>query len=257
MAWCPECRYEFVDGVKECPKCHVPLVEDLSKVSERPIPLAVSDVIDPEEFGEELFSEDSEDHEYSAQIDPKREAAIGMTREEMARSYVAGRPGMHKPVIRIRPYQSKAQKAEDAKSSGIAMVLVGAAILAFSVLWAFDLLPIRMQIERRFMSCGILGAFSLFLLIMGVFSLRSFKKLAVFAREEDRRTEEILKWGKSLETEAIDAPMADLGLAEEEKYFGRIEIIGQLMKDRFVNLDQDYADDVCEKIYQELYDTKD
>ena len=66
--------------------------------------------------------------------------------------------------------------------------------------------------------------------------------------------EEILKWGKSLETKAIDEPMEGLGLAEEEKYFGRMEIIGQLMKDRFVNLDPDYADDVCEKIYQELYD---
>ena len=42
------------------------------------------------------------------------------------------------------------------------------------------------------------------MLIMGVFSLRSFKKLAVFAEEEDRRTEEILKWGKSLEIKAID-----------------------------------------------------
>ena len=81
-----------------------------------------------------------------------------------------------------------------------------------------------------------------------------FKKLRVFAQEEDRRTEEILKWGKSLEINAIDEPMEGLGLAEEEKYFGRMEIIRQLMKDRFVNLDPDYADDVCEKIYQELYD---
>ena len=39
----------------------------------------------------------------------------------------------------------------------------------------------------------------------------------------------------------------DSDWAEEEKYFGRMEIIRQLMKDRFVNLDPDYADDVLEK----------
>lgn len=242
MAWCPECRYEFVDGVKECPKCHVALVESLSTVTQKEEELSEAVLF------EELTEED-EDREYSAEIDPEREDAIGLTDEEKARSQIS-RHG----YVTVKPYQSKAQKAEDARSSGIAMVIVGACILVFSVLWAFDLLPIRMQIERRFLSCGILGAFSLFMLIMGVFSLRSFKKLLVFAQEEDRRTEEILKWGKSLETKAIDEPMEGLGLAEEEKYFGRMEIIGQLMKDRFVNLDPDYADDVCEKIYQELYD---
>ncbi|MBR6850592.1 MAG: hypothetical protein IKM88_10185 [Lachnospiraceae bacterium] len=242
MAWCPECRYEFVDGVKECPKCHVALVESLSTVTQKEEELSEAVLF------EELTEED-EDREYSAEIDPEREDVIGLTDEEKARSQIS-RHG----YVTVKPYQSKAQKAEDARSSGIAMVIVGACILVFSVLWAFDLLPIRMQIERRFLSCGILGAFSLFMLIMGVFSLRSFKKLLVFAQEEDRRTEEILKWGKSLETKAIDEPMEGLGLAEEEKYFGRMEIIGQLMKDRFVNLDPDYADDVCEKIYQELYD---
>ena len=245
MAWCPECRYEFVGGGKECPKCHVALVESLSAISEKEEDTFPED-ISFEELSEEVRPEDMET---SAQIDPEREDAIGMTDQEMARSQIS-RHG----YVTVKPYQSKAQKAEDAKSSGIAMVIVGACVLIFSVLWAFDLLPIRMQIERRFISCGILGAFSLFMLIMGVFSLRSFKKLLVFAQEEDRRTEEILKWGKSLETKAIDEPMEGLGLAEEEKYFGRMEIIGQLMKDRFVNLDPDYADDVCEKIYQELYD---
>ncbi len=245
MAWCPECRYEFVDGVKECPKCHVPLVESLDTVDRKK-----EEVFSVNPDVEELLEDsDRREMEYSAEIDPAREDAIGLTDQEKARAHYG-----IKGAVYIKPYQSKAQKAEDAKSSGIAMVLVGACILLFSVLWAFDLLPIRMKIERRFISCGILGAFSLFILIMGVFSLRSFKKLRVFAQEEDRRTEEILKWGKSLEINAIDEPMEGLGLAEEEKYFGRMEIIRQLMKDRFVNLDPDYADDVCEKIYQELYD---
>ena len=244
MAWCPVCRYEFVDGVKECPKCHVALVASLSDAESAS---DTKDTVSMEDLTEENAAEDLE---YRAEIDPEREDRITPGEEERIRQ--SGRPHPVSHVQKI--YQSKAQKAEDAKSSGISQVLVGAIVLIFVLLWAFDLLPIRMNIERRFITCGILGAFSLFWLILGVFSLRSFKRLAVFAQEEDRRTDEILKWAKSLETEAIDAPMADLGLAEEEKYFGRMEIIGQLMKDRFVNLDPDYADDVCEKIYQQLYE---
>ena len=161
MAWCPECRYEFVDGVKECPKCHVPLVESLDTVDRKK-----EEVFSVNPDVEELLEDsDRRELEYSAEIDPAREDAIGLTDQEKARAHY-GRAG----AVYIKPYQSKAQKAEDAKSSGIAMVLVGACILLFSVLWAFDLLPIRMKIERRFISCGILGAFSLFILIMGVFS---------------------------------------------------------------------------------------
>ncbi|MBN1481177.1 hypothetical protein EH223_01860 [candidate division KSB1 bacterium] len=29
MPFCPECRYEYVPGHKECPDCHVKLVEEL------------------------------------------------------------------------------------------------------------------------------------------------------------------------------------------------------------------------------------
>ncbi|MBR3514936.1 MAG: hypothetical protein IKO10_01160 [Lachnospiraceae bacterium] len=243
MAWCPECRYEFVEGVKECPKCHVALVEDLSKIKN-------TDASDPEEM---FLAEDSEETEE----EPNEAAVFDHDTEDTANPNVAENIRKQgRPYVYQHPYQSKAQKAEDAKSSGIAQVLVGAFVLVFTILWAFDLLPIRMTIERRFISCGILGAFSLFLLILGVFSLRSFKKLAVFAAEEDRRTDEILKWGKSLETDAIDAPMEGLGLAEEEKYYGRVEVIRQLMTERFMNLDPDYAEDVCEKIYQQLYDEK-
>lgn len=35
MPFCPQCKYEYKDDVKECPDCHVPLVAELPKQSEQ------------------------------------------------------------------------------------------------------------------------------------------------------------------------------------------------------------------------------
>lgn len=29
--WCPSCKAEYVEGITECPDCHVPLVKELSQ----------------------------------------------------------------------------------------------------------------------------------------------------------------------------------------------------------------------------------
>jgi hypothetical protein len=34
MPYCPECRYEFVEGIKKCPDCGAKLVEQLSPETE-------------------------------------------------------------------------------------------------------------------------------------------------------------------------------------------------------------------------------
>jgi hypothetical protein len=34
--YCPKCRYEYVQGVKECPDCRVELVEELAAESHEP-----------------------------------------------------------------------------------------------------------------------------------------------------------------------------------------------------------------------------
>ena len=172
MAWCPECRYEFVDGVKECPKCHVPLVESLDTVDRKK-----EEVFSVNPDVEELLEDsDRREMEYSAEIDPAREDAIGLTDQEKARAYY-GRTG----AVYIKPYQSKAQKAEDAKSSGIAMVLVGACILLFSVLWAFDLLPIRMKIRMTFF--GLFAICAFYFLIGGCFSHTEYFIVITFIRQ--------------------------------------------------------------------------
>ncbi|MBR1471065.1 MAG: hypothetical protein IJ600_05425 [Lachnospiraceae bacterium] len=218
MAWCPKCRYEYVDGVKECPRCHMALVESLQQ--------------------------ETDDVSLTAELPPKDDPVrAAMPMREQGRPYVYA-----------KPYQSQSQKAVEARNSGLAMLILGGVFLLFVILWAFDTLPIKMPIVQRFSMCGILGIFALAMVIFGAFSMRSFRRLTVFAEEEDRRTAEILKWADTLEREKIDQVFAGQELEEGMLYYARTEVIRKLVTDRFMNLAPEYIEEMCEQIYQKLYE---
>ena len=65
---------------------------------------------------------------------------------------------------------------------GLALLIIGGCGLVVVLLWAFNLLPGNISIVRRFMLCGIIGLFSIVLLIMGFFSFRSSKRLRIGAK---------------------------------------------------------------------------
>ena len=161
---------------------------------------------------------------------------------------------------KLSSYQSKSQKAEEAKSSALALLLIGGIGLVIVLLWAFNLLPGNISMTRRFLLCGILGLFSIIMLIMGVFSMRSSKLLKVGAREEDKRTAEILKWAKeNLKGGELDEKLFSEGEdpEEEEKYFRRIALISACVSAKYMNLENDYIDDISEQIYHLVFEETD
>ena len=154
-------------------------------------------------------------------------------------------------------YHSKAQQANDAKGSAMALLICGLAGLAVALLWAFNLLPGNMSVSRRFIMCGTLGGLSVFMLIASYFSMKSSKRLLKGAKAEDKRTEEILKWAKEeLSPESLDEGMIDKDsdMEEEEKCILRMQRICYEINRKFMNLDPAYIDEMGERIYLMLYE---
>lgn len=154
-------------------------------------------------------------------------------------------------------YQSKRQKASEARGSALALMIVGLVMLALTLLWAFDLLPGHMTMSRRFIMCGVMGAISIIMLILSAFSLKSSKILMKGAKAEDKRTEEIMKWGReNLSCEKLDEGMIteDSDMEEEEKCILRMQRISYLLDLKFMNLEPAYVDEMSERIYLMLYE---
>ncbi|MBP5606825.1 MAG: hypothetical protein J6X66_00970 [Lachnospiraceae bacterium] len=154
-------------------------------------------------------------------------------------------------------YQSKRQKASEARGSALALMIVGLVVMALTLLWAFNLMPGNMSMSRRFIMCGVLGAMSIIMLIGSAFSMKSSKLLLKGAKAEDKRTEEIMKWAKdNLSAKELDDGMIreDTDFEDEEKCILRMQRISYLLDLKFMNLEPAYVDEMSERIYLMIYE---
>lgn len=155
-------------------------------------------------------------------------------------------------------YQNKVEKAADVKSSAITLFLVGGIGLTADILCVLDLLPVHFNTTGKIITCGTMGILFLCMVIFGFISMKSIKGLLSQANEEDKLTDEIEKWyKKELTKEIIENGLfttQEESLPDELKYFKRSRKILAVLNHKFMNLDQSYADNMAEKIYQYLYE---
>lgn len=163
-----------------------------------------------------------------------------------------------RPKRSLGAYQNKNEKAADVKSSAITLFLVGGMGLVADILCVLDLLPVHFNTTGKVITCGTMGILFLCMVIFGFVSMKSFQGLRNQANEEDKLTDEIEKWyKKELTKEIIEDGLfttQEESLPDELKYFKRSRKILAQLNHKFMNLDQSYADNMAEKIYQYIYE---
>ena len=99
------------------------------------------------------------------------------------------------------------------------------------------------------------GVFVIFV-IAGIVSFMHAKKVKIDADEEDALIKEILDWADSnISITEIDKN-ADLTQPEEILYFGRADVIKDLLMHQFENADEALIMELTEQIYQKLYESE-
>lgn len=273
MPWCPKCKSEYVEGIEECKKCHCRLVDQLIRqedVIARGAPVQLQNLaglLNQKDVPSARVQYDEGEGTHYLLVSPEeREAAAAILREitrmeNQMRYQQMRNAGGGRNTGGSELYQNKREQAQEVRSSAFALIIVGIVGLILNILFIFNVIVIRWSTFAKTVTCSVMSVLFLALIVMGFLSVKSFKSLLSFAKEEDKMTGEIEKWyQKELTSEQIDAMLEgkmERGLPEEERYFYRIEQIRHVLTEKFMNLDPAYADNMVEKIYQELYEHED
>lgn len=227
MAWCPECKCEYVEGITVCADCGCELVEELPVQK------------DTEDIPETAFTESEE----LTESEPFEDFAFEEEKSGPAYHHL---------------YRNNEEKAEDSRTSACALLGVGCLGFIAVILFFCDVIDMPMSITDKYMFTGVMGVFFLLFIIMGAVSLRNSRILTGKAHKEKNLTIEIKKWCvNSMEKGRIDQELELEGVQEELKYFQRIDYMKQMISRQFMNLDEAYLDRLIEEVYPEIFENGD
>lgn len=285
MPWCPVCKNEYREGYTHCNDCDVDLVDSLE---EGPRALIAGAEYDMNRMAELLQAKDvecfvrpgqrkdefelyvTEEHAERAtaylqsyvqammqQQEKERRAAMGMDvdAEDGADTET---PEEQQTPERAALYEDKNNKAEDAKSSAIALILVGGIGVVFIVTLVMDYLPIHLFGLGKYLISGIMTTMFLVFIGMGVSSIKTYKKYLGIAEEEQKNIEQIMDLlAQHMSKEVIDTKLAGEPEEMPQIYYSRLALIKEFLETHYGGLEPALLEKLADDWYEELYGESD
>lgn len=278
MKICPKCKNEYREGITHCADCGCELVE-ASEAAEKvllmqaPYP-AVKKVQqyleyckfttvtaeEPDENGIMSLYCDAKEHKeaykqasvYIAEEQRKaqEEALANMTEEEHA-ALEAERAELVKQTPPSNIYQNYEAKAEDNKSSAICFLVmgtIGAALVALS--W-FGMLPFSIGGRGNWFTHGVMFAFFIIFIIVGIISAKNVKKYRDLVGKEANSKSELEQFLEDQFTEEVLKQI--WAETDEEAYFKRMAYMRKKVVEAFPDLEN--RGSFIEAILEDHYDT--
>ncbi|MBO7333426.1 MAG: hypothetical protein J6U67_00895 [Lachnospiraceae bacterium] len=261
MPWCPNCKLEYVEGIKICPDCKTALVatleeaEEIGNLEDELNEISYESVdeegqIDPDtEFGgsdveEGLYADDAMAAIKSALL------AKGIPEEEIAGIIENARRRAMNNIPKYRPY--KERYSENKSASGVLIVfgLIGLIILLLNTIGVITL-PIAGS--SKWLVTGVLAALFLIFVASGIKAFLSYKKLKPMIAREEENTEKALEFLKKAKEEKrfeIDDP--DISMEEKSLIVSNMAVAA--LEEEFDDLEPGFSYYVTDSFYSELFD---
>lgn len=247
MAWCPECKCEYVDGITVCADCGCKLVASLDedKPSEKyaqDMQALMAEMQQEQQAASGGEDRTSEAFKQDAALDSSDDFAFDEEEEEAPRKFHS-------------VYVNNEEKAEENRTSAYTLLLVGGVGLILVILVFVDVINLHMAMINKYMFTGVMGVLFLLFIVMGFVSMKNSKILKKKATKENNLTAEIKKWClENIKKEQVDERLKIGGQPDELKYFQRFDYMKKTIRNQFMNLDEGYLDRLIEEIYSEIFE---
>lgn len=227
MPWCPKCKCEYVEGIKECADCKVLLTDELVT--------ADASAVQPKNSQTDSLDTTSSIYDYAVDFEENQQA---------------------ESVEPIHVYQNKKVKAEDFKSSAYTLFMVGVIGIIVLILLEAGVFPFKLVAPSKYFTYTVMGTMFVIFIISGVFSFKTSKKYEKEAITENDLTEEIKNWVLNNLTKEKISELAAISevVPEEIKYFKYFEIIKNSIRNKFGEQDVSYLEAICEELYGIIFD---
>ena len=233
MAWCPECKKEYEDGITECEDCKAVLVDEFPE-----------DEI--EGFSEDETEELSEEDDLELSMEEATEALAESMNERLRGDAVT--------------FRSASEKSEEFRSSAWTLIIVGGAGLVLVVLVAMGIIPLKLASNIKYLSYGTMFVMFMIFFIIGIRSFQSAKKYAAEALTEDSLTKEIRDWftpsftKEEIEADSFEGDDVMDEMEDSEQYYHRIDNIREKIVSKYPELAETYLDKLADDIYRDAYE---
>ena len=296
MPWCPKCRNEYREGFTVCADCGVELVDKLGEKEENKSSLLTGPIEELEHLMEFLNAskvkgvslQDNGDGSADLLIEDKhrKEASFAVKtyfdkrKEEAEDKALEQQRTIHETFSKSdeeddededydddddedeekskpeKIYHSSKEKADDARSSAIILTITGILGLTFEALVVFHVLPLSINGTPGKVLYGFMALVFLGLIISGIMSVFTAKRLRASIVDESKIRDEILAFCKN---EAVDTvnKMIQGGddSADESVYFARIDFLKSAIKreSKFKDVEDSTIEGLLDENYQELF----
>ncbi len=290
MAWCPQCKNEYREGIKVCVDCGCDLIED--EQYDDLVPLTFGDEAQLNVFKKFFefnklkgvtvkLDEQSENYVLYVREGDKnaagkllrvfleqeflrkqeaaaREAYMGESAEEwenvegQENEALANSNGKTPNSASAAPgvYRNSSERAEDNRSSAWTLMIVGGIGLVVMILSIAGIIPLRLG--NPYMFYGVMCTVFFLFVVMGVVSMKNAKLFAKKAESENTLRDTMTKWyQENLKAAAIDAAIATEDVPEELLYFNRVQKMKDMFNHQFINVDQVFLEHFID---EEVYD---
>ena len=294
MPFCPICKSEYKEGITMCHECKVPLVDELSKGPSAVLygeKEKLTEIMDfcknnglstgfirfsEEKNTDQLYFEQDEleaakkvIQAYFARQEMERLAdKAGISMDEMtpdkAKQLMQEEAEEMEEMRRMQrernngqnTYVDKRVKAEEYKSSGIVLLLVGGVGLLALILMYLGVIPGFKNLKSNYMFMGVMGVLFVVFIISGIMSFTKVKTILKQAQDDEDLTAKVQKFmAEKLTRDAVDRAASQSGEpAGEEIYFRRAEYMENILKEEFPDLEETLLEKLIDERYSELYE---